>query len=507
MEPNENLLEMHHITKRFSRVLANDDVNFSVRKGEIHALLGENGAGKSTLMNMLYGLIKKDEGTILWNGKEVAVHSPAEAIQVGIGMIHQHFQLVEKFTVRENIVLGRKEGKWIDLPLDKAERNIMALSETYGLDIKPRAIIENLTVGEQQRVEIIKALYRDSVLLIMDEPTAVLTPAEVGKLFEILRKLKAEGKSIIFISHKLPEVLEISDRISVMRDGKMIRTIDNTPELDSRQLASYMVGRDISLQVDKVPCCMGEVVLKLDHVSTNPVAESAGVMDISLELHRGEIFGIAGVDGNGQTDFSELIMGLRKLTGGKKEYLGKDISHYSTKQMRELPIGYIPADRNHAALVLDFPISLNMAINHAGRPPFGRWYGMNFKSIRASAERKIEEFRVSTPGPEENARNLSGGNQQKVVLAREVGQQVDLIVAVYATRGLDIDATHFVYETLLKARDAGTAVLYISTELDEIMALSDRIGVLYEGELVGIIPAEEAKVEEIGLLMAGEGRK
>lgn len=500
----ENLLEMHHITKRFAKVVANDDVSLEIRKGEIHALLGENGAGKSTLMNMLYGLLKRDEGTIIWKGKEVTVHSPAEAIELGIGMIHQHFQLVEKFTVLENIILGRKEGKFIELPLDEAEKRVLSLSKEYGLDIKTRAVIENLAVGEQQKVEIVKALYRGSDLLIMDEPTAVLTPQEVTKLFEILNRLRREGKSIIFISHKLPEVLELCDRISIMRDGKMIRTLDNTPDLDSRQLAAYMVGRDINLQVEKSKCEPGEVVLKLEHVCADPVFESSGVKDISLELRRGEILGMAGVDGNGQEDLSELIMGLRRLTSGKITVLGKDVSRYNTKKMRKMPIGYIPADRNHAALVLDFSLQQNVALNHPDQPPYGNRWVMNHRKITQVTEEKLRQFHVAASGPAEQARNLSGGNQQKVVLAREVGEKVDLIVAVYPTRGLDIDATHFVFDTMLKARDEGAAVLYISTELEEILSISDRIGVLYEGTLMGIIPGEGAQVEKIGLMMAGE---
>ena len=500
----ENLLEMHHITKRFAKIVANDDVSLEIRKGEIHALLGENGAGKSTLMNMLYGLLKRDEGTIIWKGKEVTVHSPAEAIELGIGMIHQHFQLVEKFTVLENIILGRKEGKFIELPLDEAEKRVLSLSKEYGLDIKTRAVIENLAVGEQQKVEIVKALYRGSDLLIMDEPTAVLTPQEVTKLFEILNRLRREGKSIIFISHKLPEVLELCDRISIMRDGKMIRTLDNTPDLDSRQLAAYMVGRDINLQVEKSKCEPGEVVLKLEHVCADPVFESSGVKDISLELRRGEILGIAGVDGNGQEDLSELIMGLRRLTSGKFTVLGKDVSKYNTKKMRKMPIGYIPADRNHAALVLDFSLQQNVALNHPDQPPYGNRWVMNHRKITQVTEEKLRQFHVAASGPAEQARNLSGGNQQKVVLAREVGEKVDLIIAVYPTRGLDIDATHFVFDTMLKARDEGAAVLYISTELEEILSVSDRIGVLYEGTLMGIIPGEGAQVEKIGLMMAGE---
>ena len=503
-ERYNNLLEMHNITKRFARTLANDNVDFTLREGEIRAILGENGAGKSTLMNMLYGLIKKDSGVIIWKGGELSINSPAEAIKAGIGMIHQHFQLVEKFTVLENIILGRKEGKWIELPMAAAEKRIMELSESYGLNIKPRARIEDLTVGEQQRVEIVKALYRQSNLLIMDEPTAVLTPQEVEKLFEVLRRLRAEGKSIIFISHKLPEVLELCDSISIMRDGRMIKTLDNTPDLSAKQLASYMVGRDINLQIDKGECRTGEPVLRLEGACAEPVADSAGVKNLTLDVHRGEIVGIAGVDGNGQTDLAELIMGLRKLTGGRISFLGGDVSNAGTKRMRELPIGYIPADRNHAALILDFSLEMNMAMNHPDKPPFGTWYALNKASIVRDAKEKIAQFNVSTPGSDELAGNLSGGNQQKVVLAREVSGKVDLIVAVYPTRGLDIDATNFVYHTMLKARDEGAAVLYISTELEEIMTLSDRIGVLYEGELVGIMPASEAEVSKIGLLMAGE---
>ena len=501
---NEDLLEMRHITKSFARMVANDDVSFSIQKGEIRAILGENGAGKSTLMNVLYGLYKRDSGTIIWKGRELDIESPAEAIKVGIGMIHQHFQLVEKFTVLENIILGLKEGRFIELPLDQAEKKVMALSEAYGLNIRPRARVEDLTVGEQQRVEIVKALYRQSDLLIMDEPTAVLTPQEVRSLFGVLNKLRDEGKSIIFISHKLPEVLELCDSISIMRDGKMIQTLKNEPGLDSRTLASLMVGRSIDLHITKSPCKPGEVVLSLQRVSADPVSESSGVKNVTLDIHRGEIVGIAGVDGNGQTDLSELIMGLRKASGGRMEFLGRDITHSDTHQMRELPIGYIPADRNHAALVLDFSLQLNTALNHPDRKPYGSPFLMNFKSIAKITEEKMAEFNVSAPGSDEPAGNLSGGNQQKVVLAREVGEKVDLIIAVYPTRGLDIDATNFVFETMLKAREEGAAILYISTELEEILTLSDRIGVLYEGELVDVLPGENAEVEKIGLLMAGE---
>lgn len=501
---NTNMVEMKHITKTFSKIVANKDVNFSVRRGEIHALLGENGAGKSTLMNLLYGLYARDSGTIAWNGTEVEIASPAEAIRLGIGMIHQHFQLVEKFTVLENIILGMKEGKWIELPVSKSEKKIKEISDMYGLNIKTKARVEYLTVGEQQRVEIVKALYRDSNLLIMDEPTAVLTPQEVEKLFEVLRKLKAEGKSIIFISHKLPEVLEICDRISIMRDGKMITTMEKDAGLDSRKLAAFMVGREINLNVNKSKCELGEVVLKLENVSTDSQAGSCGVNHFSLEIRRGEIVGLAGVDGNGQTDLSELIMGLRKLTGGKIEFLGEDVSNRGTKHMRELSIGYIPADRLHAAMVMDFSLKMNMALNKPDKAPYGTKWSINQKASAVYTREKMEQFNVIASSETEYAKNLSGGNQQKLVLAREVGEKVDLIIAVYPTRGLDIDATHFVYETMLRARDHGSAILYISTELEEILQLSDRIGVLYEGGLNGILPGAGADVTTIGLRMAGQ---
>ncbi len=500
----EKLLEMKHITKSFARLVANDDVSFSVDRGEIRAVLGENGAGKSTLMNVLYGLYKKDSGTILWKGKELNAKSPAEAIEAGVGMIHQHFQLVDKFTVLENIILGLKEGKFIELPMAQVEKRVMELSQTYGLSIKPHTLVEDLTVGEQQRVEIIKALYRESELLIMDEPTAVLTPQEVGPLFQVLRKLREEGKSIIFISHKLPEVLELCDSISIMRDGKMVKTLKNEEGLTGRMLAAHMVGREVTLKIDKSPCKPGEVVLGLHGVSDESDAHTSGVHDMTLEVRRGEIVGLAGVDGNGQTDLSELIMGLRKVSSGSMSFLGQDITQHTTNAMRQLPIGYIPADRNHAALVLDFSLQMNVALNHPDKPPFGKPWLMNFAAISKITNEKLKQFNVSAPGGDELARNLSGGNQQKVVLAREVGEKVDLIIAVYPTRGLDIDATNFVFQTLLAARDEGVAILYISTELEELLTLSDRLGVLYEGKLAGIMPIEEANVEKIGLLMAGE---
>jgi ABC-type uncharacterized transport system ATPase subunit len=501
---NDYIVEMRHITKTFGKLVANNDVSLKIKRGEIHALLGENGAGKSTLMNVLYALFSKDEGTILWEGREVSIRDPADAIELGIGMIHQHFMLVKKFTVWENVTLGLKEGKWIEIPADKIRARIKELSDLYGLDINPDAKVQDLTVGEQQRVEIIKALYRNSKLLIMDEPTAVLTPQEVSKLFEVLYKLKSEGKSIVFISHKLMEVLEISDSISIMRDGRMVAEMDNSPGLEERQLASAMVGREILLEINKSECRPGEVVLKLTGIGCDGQNVSCGVKDFSQEVRRGEILGVAGVDGNGQTDLSELIMGLRKLTTGKIEFLGQDISRLTTRQRRQLSIGYIPADRMNSAMVGELPLKMNMALNKPDKPPFGSKWAINQKSSGTYTKQKMKEFNVVAQNDRVLAKNLSGGNQQKLVLAREVGEKVDLIIAVYPTRGLDIDATHFVYDTILKAREKGTAILYISTELEEILQLSDRIGVLYKGALMGIMPAKDADVTTIGLMMAGK---
>ena len=397
-----------------------------------------------------------------------------------------------------------KEGKWIEIPTAEIRKKIMTISDLYGLDIKPDARIEELTVGEQQRVEIVKALYRKSQLLIMDEPTAVLTPQEVKGLFKVLNKLKSEGKSVLFISHKLPEVLEICDSISIMRDGCMVAEMPNTPDLDERKLANAMVGREMLLEVEKKPCNPGEVVLKLEGAGCDSEHASCGISNFSLEVHRGEIVGLAGVDGNGQTDLCELIMGLRKITSGKITFLGKDISHMKTKERRKLSLGYIPADRLEAGMVGEMSLKLNMALNKPDQAPYGTKWMMNAKTMTEYTEKKMKEFNVHAAGPDIAMGKLSGGNQQKLVLAREVGEKVDLIIAAYPTRGLDIDATHFVYQTILNARDNGTAVLYISTELEEIMQLSDRIGVLYEGTLNGIMSRENADITTIGLLMAGK---
>lgn len=500
------LLEMKNINKSFPGVRANRDVCINVEEGEIHSLLGENGAGKSTLMNILYGLYVPDSGSILWQGKPIDVANTKEAIDLGIGMIHQHFMLIPKFTVVENIILGTWEGLNPKLALDEAAEKIIKLSEAYGKKIDPWAVVENLSVGEQQRVEIIKALYRDVRLLIMDEPTAVLTPQEVEELFKTLAILKKENRSVIFISHKLDEVLRVSDRITILRDGSCVASLDCTSDLDKGKLAHMLVGRDVSLEVDKTPYQGedNEVVLSLDQLRLQKFIHKGESNSISLDIHRGEIFGIAGVDGNGQEELAASILGIEKLAGGKIKINGIDTTHWTTPQIRQLSLAYIPEDRFGTGLVLDFTVQENLVLNTIDRPAFKNLFGMKFRSILSNAVDKIKKFNIFTPGPNTIVKKLSGGNQQKVVLARETGQPVDLIIAVQPTRGLDVDATRFVYDTMLAARDAGAAVLYISTELEEIMGLSDTIGVLFSGELIGTVPANIADLKTIGLLMAGE---
>ena len=499
------LLRMNNICKEFPGVRANWCVDLEVAEGEIHALLGENGAGKSTLMNILYGLYVPDNGTVEWMGKEVTTAKTHEALAMGIGMIHQHFMLIPKFTVAENIVLGAwGNDRNPALDIKGAAKRITELSQNYGLEVDPWKLVENLSVGEQQRVEIIKALYRKVKLLIMDEPTAVLTPQEVQELFNVLERLKKEKRSVIFISHKLDEVLRISDRISVMRDGHRVATVPNTPDLNRGKLAYLMVGREVSLRIDKPPCKPRDVVLKLENLQIGNASEKHGLNGISFEVRQGEIFGIAGVDGNGQDELAEAIMGLQKLDGGRIEMFGKDTTRWTTNQVRQLPLAYIPEDRLNVAVVMDFSVRDNLVLTKVGHPPFGSKWGMNIGLMMNNALDLIKRFNISTPSPMTLLNKLSGGNQQKVVLARETGKPVDFILAVQPTRGLDIDATRFVHEVMLAAREHGAAILYISTELEEIIGLSDTICVIYEGKLVGRVPADQADLQTIGLLMAGE---
>ena len=498
------LLEMREISKRFPGVLANNQVSFEVRQGEIHALLGENGAGKTTLMNVLYGLYPADGGEIYWKGNHLKIQSPRDAIEAGINMIHQHFMLIPKFTVNENIIMGTEEGRRPHINLKASAERIKALSKRYNLYVDPWVKISDLSVGEQQRVEIIKALYRGAELLIMDEPTSVLTPGEVEHLFDVLNQLREEKRSIIFISHKLNEVLKITDRISVLRDGHLVGTVSNTPELQRTDLAQMMVGRPVSLTISKQASKKGEVVLKLENLKTSAHSPRGTLHGITLEVHRGEVFGIAGVDGNGQSDLVEVIMGLTKQSEGRVMMLGQDITNWSTEKIRQFPIAYIPEERQKVGLVMEFPVMENFVLSSVGNQPFGKWWLINSKTLLDHAKEMIARFRIATPSPKTVTSKLSGGNQQKVVLAREVGKSVDLIIASQPTRGLDVDAMRFVFEIILSARENGAGVLYFSTELEEIIGLSDTIGILYEGKLNGVFPAEHIDVQTIGILMAGE---
>jgi general nucleoside transport system ATP-binding protein len=498
------LLEMKNIHKSFPGVRANCGIDFDVTEGEIHTLLGENGAGKSTLMNILYGLYLPEEGEIYWQGKKTDTSNTSEALELGIGMIHQHFMLIPKFSVVENIALGNWEGSNPKLELDEVANRITQLSDEYGLKVEPWSLVEDLSVGEQQRVEIIKALYRGAKLLVMDEPTAVLTPGEVDDLFKVLFHLKEENRSIIFISHKLEEVRRISDRITVLRDGCVVDTVRNSADLDRGKLAYMMVGREISLDIEKTAFDKGDVVLSLKSLHTEPEGEEVGLKDISFDVHRGEIYCIAGVDGNGQDELAEVIMGLLKLKSGGIEILGQDTTRWKTGELRKLPLAYIPKDRHNVGLVMDFSVGDNCVLDRINRKPYGNFWNLSVKAIQKNARELIKRFNIYTPNTKTEAQKLSGGNQQKVVLARETGQPVDLIIAVQPTRGLDVDATRFVYDTMLAARGQGAAILYITTELEEIMGLSDTIGVLFEGELIGSMLGEGAELQTVGLLMAGE---
>ncbi|TML55862.1 MAG: ABC transporter ATP-binding protein [Actinobacteria bacterium] len=499
-------LELRGITKKFPGVVANDRIDFDLRRGEVHALLGENGAGKSTLMNVLYGLYHLDEGEIRIGGELVLMGSPKDAIAHGIGMVHQHFMLIPVMTVAENIVLGtepRREGAILDL--GAAQKRVRELSERYGLAVDPRARIRNISVGRQQRVEILKALYRDAEILILDEPTAVLTPQEATELFKVLRSLADEGMSIIFISHKLNEVLSIADRITVLRRGKKIETL---PRKDATEagLAKLMVGREVLLRVDKTAADPGATMLRIDDLVVADDRGLAAVRGVSLEVRAGEIVGIAGVDGNGQTELIDAITGLRRPASGRIEIAGRDLTSADARQVLDEGLGHIPEDRQARGLVLEFTLAENLALEDYRRPPDSRWGWLFPARLIARARRLLREFDVRGGGPSARAAALSGGNQQKVVIAREVGRDPRVLVAAQPTRGLDVGAIEYVHKRLIAVRDEGKAVLLISLELDEILSLSDRILVLYEGGIVGEYGPETPE-EELGVAMTGGGRK
>jgi general nucleoside transport system ATP-binding protein len=497
------VLELKGITKRFPGVLANDNISISLEKGEILALLGENGAGKSTLMNILYGLYAPDEGEIFINGTQKIITSPGDAILAGVGMVHQHFMLIPVFTVTENVMLGDEATRYGGvLNRDETARRISEISETYKLAVDPAAMLGTLPVGVQQRVEIIKLLYREANILIFDEPTAVLTPQEADQLFLIMRSLTEQGKSIIFITHKLREVLEIADRISVIRQGKMIGT--TTPaEADKNKLATMMVGRAVDLDVDKTPAQPGEKVLAVEGLKVLDDRNGIAVNGVSFDVFAGEVLGVAGVQGNGQTELVEALTGLRKPYDGRIELLGEDLTKASPREFTEIGSAHIPEDRQRDGLVLSAPITENIVLNTYYLDPFTKKFVLQEDEILSTTNKLIEAFDIRTPSPHVVAGDLSGGNQQKVIVAREFSRPIKLLVAAQPTRGLDVGSIEYIHGRLIEKRDSGVAVLLVSTELDEIMQLSDRIAVMYRGKLVAIVPAAEATKQKIGLLMAG----
>ena len=503
----EYVIEMLHITKEFPGIKANDDITLQLKKGEIHALLGENGAGKSTLMSVLFGLYQPEEGVIKKDGKVVQINNPNDATALHIGMVHQHFKLVDVFTVLDNIILGAEETKFGFLQKKAARKKVEELSKKYGLAVDLDAKIEDITVGQQQRVEILKMLYRDNEILIFDEPTAVLTPQEIEELMQIMKGLVKEGKSILFISHKLNEIMEVSDRVTVLRKGKYIGTV-NTCETTKEELSRMMVGRPVQLVVEKSPAQPKEAVLEIEHMTVpSKVHKNNAVKDVSMTVRAGEIVCIAGIDGNGQTEFVYGLSGLEKVTEGKITLCGKDITHASIRERSLDGMSHIPEDRHKHGLVLDYTLEQNMVLQRYFEPKFQNHGFIKFGAVREYAEFLIEKFDVrSGQGPVTIARSMSGGNQQKAIVAREIDRDLPLIIAVQPTRGLDVGAIEYIHSQLVAQRDAGKAVLLVSLELEEVMSLSDRILVMYEGEIVGELDPKTTTVEELGLYMAGAKR-
>ncbi len=494
-------LELRGITKRYGALVANDRIDLTVEPGQIHALLGENGAGKTTLMNVLYGLTQPDEGEIVIDGKVVALHSPKDAIRAGIGMVHQHFMLVPVFTVAENVTLGNERTRWFGL-LDRRRmrREVLALSQRYGLRVDPDAHVEDLPVGVQQRVEIIKALVREAGVLILDEPTSVLTPGETEELFTIMRELRAGGRSIIFISHKLKEVQAIADVVTVIRRGRVVG--ERPPTASDAELAELMVGRTVALRVEKEPGKPGDVVLDVRGLTVAQHHGHFAVDRVSLEVRSGEVLGIAGVQGNGQTELCEALMGLRPVISGSVRLAGRDITRDEPRQRIREGVGYIPEDRQEDGLIGAFSVADNLILDVYDRPPYARGISLNLDAVRDGATSRVEQFDVRTTSIATPVGTLSGGNQQKVILAREIGRDLVLLVASQPTRGLDVGSIEFVHRRIIEQRDQGVAVLLISAELDEIYALADRIAVMYEGRITGIRPPT-VPVTELGLLMSG----
>jgi simple sugar transport system ATP-binding protein len=499
-------IELQAITKRFPGVIANDHIDLAVRRGEIHAIVGENGAGKSTLMRILYGLYLPDGGAIEVNGRPNVIDSPRRALELGIGMVHQHFMLIPVFTVAENVILGSEPTAWGRLRMGEAQQRVADLCQQYGFSLDPTALVGTLSVGEQQRVEIIKVLYRGAELLILDEPTAVLVPQEVDELFNNLRRLKEQGKTIVFISHKLDEVLAISDRISVLRRGRVIGTV-TSEQTSKAQLAEMMVGRPVLLELDHPPVTPGTVRLQTRGLRVPGAATRLAVRDVSLSVHGGEIYGIAGVEGNGQTELVEALVGLRPIGGGALLIDGHDVSRSTARAIRLLGVAHIPEDRHRRGLVLPMAVWENVLLGHHCRSEFTNGPLLNRPAIDGFVRRRVREYDIRVADTEAPVLALSGGNQQKVIVAREFAFAPKVLVAAQPTRGLDIGATEFVMRQLLEARAAGMAVLLVSANLEEILALSDRIGVLYGGALVGEFARGAAIPAELGLYMTGTKRQ
>ncbi len=504
----EYVIEMLHITKEFPGIKANDDITLQLRRGEIHALLGENGAGKSTLMSVLFGLYQPDEGVIKKDGKEVQINDPNDATALHIGMVHQHFKLIDVFTVLDNIILGAEDTRLGFLSRKAAREKVLALSERYGLKVDLDAKIEDITVGMQQRVEILKMLYRDNEVLIFDEPTAVLTPQEIEELMEIMRGLTREGKSILFISHKLNEIMEVSDRVTVLRKGRYVGTVD-TAATTQEELSRMMVGRPVQLVVEKDPAQPAEPVLTVEHLRVpSRLYKHDAVKDVSFTARAGEIVCIAGIDGNGQTDLVYALTGLEKPSGGRITLCGHDITHAAIQDRSKAGMSHIPEDRHKHGLILDFTLEQNLVLQRFQEPQFQSHGFIRFDQTRKYAEKLIAQYDVrSGQGPVTIARSMSGGNQQKAIVAREIDRDKPLIVAVQPTRGLDVGAIEYIHGELVKQRDEGKAVLLVSLELDEVMNLSDRILVMYEGQIVGEFDPKQTTVEELGLYMAGAKRQ
>jgi len=505
---NQYAIEMLNITKRFPGIVANDNITLQLRKGEIHALLGENGAGKSTLMSVLFGLYQAEEGVIKKDGNEVSIKDPNDANALGIGMVHQHFKLVERFTVLDNIILGVEPNKMGFLQKKEARRKVLELSQRYGLHVDPDAKIEDITVGMQQRTEILKMLYRENEILIFDEPTAVLTPQEIDELMNIMRNLAAEGKSILFISHKLAEIMAVADRCTVLRKGKYIGTVE-TAETTMEALSAMMVGRDVNFHVDKQESNPGDVILKIENMTVaSKVHKNNAVKNVSLEVRAGEIVCIAGIDGNGQTEFVHGLTGLEKLVSGKITLMGEEVTKAPIRRRSLLGMSHIPEDRHKHGLVLDYSLEDNIVLQRYFEPEFTKSGFLRRKNIRSYAEKLIEQYDIrSGQGPVTMARSMSGGNQQKAIVAREIDKDPKLLIAVQPTRGLDVGAIEYIHKQIVAERDAGKAVLLVSLELDEVMDVSDRILVMYEGEIVGELDPKQTTPEELGLYMAGAKRE